>query len=101
MPFNGTDWINQPWNTTFKPFTDLFEPFGEAFYLIPITFIGVALYMKTRNPTVVSAYLIAVGVLMTGGGIFSGFIEVAKFYVIFIAIGIVGIFMSIYYMKNR
>jgi len=69
MPFNGTDWINQPWNTTFKPFTDLFEPFGEAFYLIPITFIGVALYMKTRNPTVVSAYLIAVGVLMTGGGI--------------------------------
>lgn len=100
MPINGTDLINNPWNTTFKVFTDLFQPYGGAFYLIPISFIGLALYMKTRNPVVVCAYFIAVSLLMSGGGMFSGYAQVALLYTVVCALAIVGMFMSIFFMRK-
>ena len=94
---NGTDWINHPWNTTFKVFTDLL---GMGFYLVPLSFIAVALYVKTRNPVVVSAFIWASGILLASGGIFAGYPEMALVYGVFTALGVVGVILSVFFMKK-
>jgi len=94
---NGTDFIDNPWNTTFKVFTDLL---GAGFYLVPLSFIAVALYVKTRNPTTVSAFIWASGILMASGSIFMDYPEMAIAYSIFTAFGIVGVILSVFFMKK-
>lgn len=59
---NGTNFTDQPWNTTFKAFTDLF---GDVFYLIPLAFIGGGIFVLTRDPALTSAYFMMVGILLT------------------------------------
>lgn len=98
MPFNGSDIITDPWNTTFSPFTDLFARVvgeGHLFYLVPLIFITIALYVKTRDPVMVSMFMLASGILLAGGNIFIGAIEMSGIFVIFAAIGIAGLFISL------
>lgn len=97
MPVNGTDFINNPWVTTFSPFTDLF---GTGFYLIPISFIAIALFIKTRNPVLVSAYMIASGMLFGSGNIFVGFPEMSLVYYLFAGLGLVGLVVSLFFMRK-
>jgi len=51
----SSDFTDNPWDTTFEPFIDLF---GNAFYIIPIGFIALALYMKTRSPLISSVWIL-------------------------------------------
>jgi len=97
MALNGTDLINHPWNTTFKAYTDLL---GSAFWLIPVSFIAVALFIKTRNPVLVSAYMLGSGLLLSSGNIFLGHPEMAFVYMVFTALGLVGLIVSIFFMKK-
>ena len=97
MPINGSDIINNPFNTTFKAYTDLL---GSTFWLIPVSFIAVALYVKTRNPVIVSAYILASGILLASGNIFMGTPEMVIVYIIFAVLGLVGLLLSIFFMKN-
>ena len=97
MAINGTDFINSPWATTFSPFTNLL---GAGFYLIPLSFIAVALYIKTRNPVLVSGYMIASGLLLAGGNIFLGAPEMMYVYIIFSVLGLVGLILSIFFIKE-
>jgi len=102
MPINGSDLINHPWNTTFSPFTDLFEQvagYGAIFWLIPISIIGVALYTKTREPVMISMYMIVSGALLATGNIFIGAIEMSLVFVIFAAIGFVSLFISLFFRR--
>jgi len=95
---NGTDFINHPWNTTVSPFVDLL---GNGFYLIPLSFIAVALYMKTRNFVLVSAFILASSILLVSGSIFANYPEMASVYTIFIAFGIVGVVLGLYFDIRR
>ena len=97
MALNGTDFINNPWDTTFDSFTDLF---GMGFYIIPITFIAIALYIKTRNPMLASSFIWASGILLTSGHIFMNYPEAAKIYLVFTIIGIVGTLLSLIFNKK-
>ena len=97
MAINGTDFINNPWNTTFSPFVDLL---GMGFYLIPLSFIAVALYMKTRNPAGVSVFIFVSGLLLSGGSIFANYPEMAVVYTVFTAMGFVGLVLSIFFNRN-
>lgn len=97
FPLNGSTLINQPFNTTFSPFTRLF---GEGFFIIPISVIAVALYVKTRSPVVVSAWLIGSGLLMSGGGLFLNFSEMGIVYTIISGIGVIGLFASVYFQRG-
>ena len=102
MPFNGSELIEQPWNTTFSPFTDLFEEMignGHVFYLIPLVFITVALFVKVREPAVVSMFMLATGALLATGNIFLGAINMGIIFIIFAAIGLVGLFVSLFVTK--
>jgi hypothetical protein len=103
MAINGSELIDQPWNTTFSPFTNLFDSFldgaGVLFFLVPITIIAVALYVKTREPVMVSMYLIASGALFAGSGLFIGSVSMQLVYVVVAAIGFVSLFISLFFKR--
>jgi len=94
---NGTDFVSNPWITTFSPFTDLL---GNGFFLIPVSFIGLALYIKTRNPVLVSAYLIAAGLLLSSGSMFVDYPEMAIVYTVFTVLSLIGLVLSLYFMRK-
>jgi len=100
MAINGSELIDHPWNTTFHPYLDLFQNWvgeGTIFYLVPFVFITIALFVKTRDPALTSAWMLGSGTLLAGGGIFTGAIEMSMAFTIFAAIGIAGLFISIFY----
>jgi len=97
LALNGSDFTNNPWDTVFDPFTDLF---GSAFYIIPIGFIAVALYIKTRSPLVSSVWILSSSLLMSAGNIFTDRPSVMVLYVIFTGIGIVGTIVSVFFMRK-
>lgn len=103
MPINGSEFTENPWNTTFSPFTDLFNSFlegaGVLFFLFPITVIAIALFVKTREPVMVSMYLIVAGALFSAGGLFTGSTEMQLVYVVVSAIGIVSLFISLFFKR--
>jgi len=89
---NGTQLIEDPINTIFSPFTDLL---GSSFWLIPISVIAAALYVRTRNISVVGAWLLGAGMLMSTGNIFAGYPVMLDFYLILSVIGVVSIILGI------
>lgn len=94
MAVNGTDFVSSPWDTIFDAFTDLL---GSGFYVIPLSFVAVALYVKTRNATMVSMFILASGIMLSSGNIFMGYPEVEFVYIVFTVIGIVGTVLSLYF----
>ena len=96
MPINGSDLIDQPWDTIWGTFTDIF---GGAFWLIPIGIVAAALFMKTREITVSSIWL-AVSCLLVGTAVFSEYPEIGFLYYIFTVLGLVGTIVSIFFMKE-
>jgi len=97
MAVNGTELIETPWETVLSPFTDLL---GNGFYLIPVTFIAIALYVKTRDAVLASMWVMAAGILLASGSIFTGYIEMSILYTIIAAAGVTGIVMGILYMRK-
>jgi len=96
MAINGSELIDNPWDTIWGTFTDIF---GGAFWLIPIGIIAVALFMKTREVTVTSIWLLLSTVLV-GSAVFSEHPEIGFIYFIFTVIGLVGTIVSIFFMKE-
>ncbi len=97
MALNGTDLITQPWDTVLSPFINLL---GSGFYLIPITFIALALYLKTHDTMLASSWLLASGVLLSSGAIFTGYLEMSIIYTIVVALGVTGIILNIFFMRK-
>lgn len=97
LAVNGSELIDQPWNTIFSPFVDLL---GTGFWIIPLTFICLALYVKTRDVTLVSVFMLGSGVMLSSGSIFAGYPEMALAYMIFAGLGIVGVVMGIFFMRK-
>jgi len=97
MPINGSELIDNPMTTIFSPFTDLL---GTSFWLIPLTFIAIALYVKTREVVIVSAFMLASGVMLSSGSIFAGYPEMALVYMLFSGLGIVGLIAGIFFMRK-
>ena len=97
MAVNASEIIDTPWETIFGTFTDLL---GSGFYLIPVSFLAIALYMKTKDVMVVGVWLIASGITLAGGNIFAGYIEMSTMYTIVVAIGVTGVVMEIYFMRR-
>jgi len=103
MAVNGSTWINDPWNTTFSSFTDLFEDImgvGGAFWLVPISVLCLAIYAKTENPTMVAMFMIASGALFSTGNLFTGNTSMSIMFTVFTALGITGLIGSLLYQKR-
>ena len=97
MPINGSEMIDNPWETLFSPMTDFF---GSGFWLIPLSFIAIALYVKTRNTVTVSVFLIAGSLMLASGNMFTGHPEMGFIYFIFATMGVIGVIVSIYLMRK-
>jgi len=97
MPFNGSEIIDNPFSTIFSPFTDLF---GTGFWLIPLTFMAVALYIKTKNIISVFAFLLAASALLASGSIFAGYPEMAYVYIIIGLLAIVSMVLGILFIRR-
>jgi len=102
MALNGTEFINNPWNTTFSPWTDLFNNMvgnGNVFYLFPLIILTIGVYIKTQSATMTSLFMIATGALCGTGSFFTGASTIALMFVIFTAIGFVGLFIGIIFQR--
>ena len=89
---NVTELIDQPWDTILGCFIDLF---GTPFYLIPVSVIGVVIYIKNRNMIMVSMYLLVSCGLLSGASFFTGHEEMILVYVVLFALGLAGLFYSL------
>jgi hypothetical protein len=96
MSVNGSEFIQQPWDTMWSPFIDVF---GAAFWFIPIGIVAAALFMKTREITVTSVWL-TVSCLLAGSTMFNEHPEISYIYLLFAGLGIVGTIVSLYFMKE-
>ena len=97
MPFNTSPMINDTFNTIFSPYTDLFS---NLFWLIPLTFIAVALYTRTRSLPAVFGFLVASCTLLAGGNMFIGSPEIAFLYFMFSALALVGLVLSVLFIRR-
>jgi hypothetical protein len=97
MPFNGSSISESPFDTIISPFVDLL---GAGFFVIPIAIIASALYVKTKSPITVSAFLLASGTLFTSAGLFASYPELVAVFMIVTLLGVVGMFLSIYFMRK-
>jgi hypothetical protein len=94
MAFNGSDLINHPFNTTFSAYTHFF---GMAFFIIPIAFIGAALFLKTRDIVLVSIYfMISSAFLMVGSAGF-GETQASLFFFLIMIIGVATLVYGVFY----
>lgn len=99
LNINGTDFINEPWNTSFNPYTDLFDSIvgnGSVFFLIPFVALIIGLYYKSDNPAYVAAFMIIIGTLLGTGLIFAGMIHMAIVFYIFAALGFTWLVIKLY-----
>lgn len=92
MSFNGSEAIDNPWETFSSVYTDIL---GMGFYLIPIGVIAVALYIATRTIAASSIWLMA-STLLVGTVIFADYPEMSFIYYLFTVLGLVGVIFSIY-----
>jgi len=97
MVLNGSDLIDNPLDTMMSPFTDII---GSAFWLIPIGFIGLALYIKTRNFTATSIWLMASCSILGTSNLFVDHPEMSFLYYVVSILGLVGTVISVYLMKK-
>jgi len=97
MTVNGSELIEQPFETITSSFTDLL---GPGFFLIVLVFIAVALYVKTHDLVVVTAFLLGSGVLLSAGSIFTGYGEMALLFSVVAVIGIIGLIASTFFTKQ-
>jgi len=93
---NGSDLISNPWDTIWKPFIDIF---GGGFWLIPIGTVALALYVKTREVSVSSIWLM-ISCFLVGSTVFSSHPEISFIYFVFTVIGLIGTVVSIFFMKD-
>jgi hypothetical protein len=91
---NGSDIINQPYNTTFASYIRVL---GQGWIIVPFAFIGAALFAKTRDTAIVSIYLVAIGAFIGAGSAWAGYTGAALLFFIMAALGIAALMYNVFY----
>lgn len=102
MALNGTELMNDPWGTIFSPFTNFFNDVignGQVFYLFPLVILTMGVQIKTQKPIMTSMFMIGSGALLSGGSLFWGATNMAMVFLIFAAMGLVGLFLSLIFQR--
>jgi len=103
MAVNGSDFINDPFNTTYSPWTDLFADitgFGQLFWLMPLVALTIGVYVKTEDATTTSMFMLVSGALLGSGHIFLGSADIALAFYAFATMGAVGAIISVFTNKG-
>ena len=104
MPnLNMTEFLENPWNTTYSPFTDFFQTYvgiGNVFWLFLLTIFTFGIFIKTEgNGTMASMFMIAAGATLGSANVFVGQPEMSLAFYLFAAIGIGGLFISVLFQR--
>jgi hypothetical protein len=91
---NGSDIINQPYNTTFASYIRVL---GQGWILVPFAFIGAALFAKTRDTALVAIYLIMIGAFIGAGSAWAGYTGAALLFFIMASLGIAALMYNVFY----
>ena len=91
---NGSDLINQPYNTTFMGFIRIL---GQGWIIVPFAFIGGALFMKTKDTAILSIYLIMIGAFIGAGTAWYGYTGAALMFFVMAALGIAALMYNVFY----
>lgn len=94
MVFNASDLITQPFNTTFSPYTHLF---GMTFFIIPVAFIGAALFLKTKDIALVSIYFIMMSAMLMVGASYANAMGAATFFALVAVLGVAALLYNVFY----
>ena len=103
MAVNGSNFIDNPWNTTFSPYTDLFANVvgnGQVFWLFPLIILTFGIFVKTRNPVVTSLFMITSGGILGTGSLFYGAGQLSALFYIFAGIGIAALFIGLAFQRG-
>jgi len=102
MAVNGTKLITEPFNTSYSPWTGLFDyllgdGYGMLFWFIPLIAITLAIYIKTQDYIPTTLFMISSGVLLASGDLFIGNAGSNMWiaFVIFTALGVAGMFIGL------
>lgn len=102
MALNGSEFMVDPWGTIFSCFTDFFYDIvgnGQVFYLFPLVILTIGLQIKSQSSVMTSMFMIASGALLGSAGIFTGATSIAIAFLIFSALGFVGLFLSFIFQR--
>ena len=103
MAINGSEFIDNPFNTTFSPFTDIFANVvgnGQVFWLFPVIILTFGIFVKTRNAAVTSLFMIASGGILGTGSLFVEAGQMAALFYIFSGIGIASLFLGLLFQRG-
>ena len=104
MALNGSDLINEPWNTSLQPFHQLWEEVTghpETLWVYIFVMLTFAVFMTTeRNGMATSIFMITAGSIMTTGNIFVGSGPMTIIFTIFTGIGFASMFISLYLQRR-
>jgi len=103
MAINGSDFINRPWNTTFSPYTDKFEQIfgnGNVFWLFPIIALTIAVWYKTRDPTVAGMFLMSTSGILSFSTFLAGIPELGMLFTVLVGLAI-AIVAADFILKKR
>jgi len=104
MPLNMTEFMENPWNTIYSPFTDFFQTYigvGNAFWLFLLVVFTVGIYIKTEgNAIMASMFMIASGAILGSANVFANQPEMSFAFYIFSAFGFAALFISIIYQNK-
>lgn len=94
MVFNATDLITQPFNTTFSPYTHFF---GMTFFIIPVAFIGAALFMKTRDVSLTAIYFIMLSAMLMVGASYVNALGASLTFALVAIFGVAALLYNVFY----
>jgi hypothetical protein len=95
---NGTEFINDPIGTAFKPFTDIFQHLvgnGNVFYLVPLIALTLGIWYKTDEPVMASMFMLGSGAILGAGTMTAGMESMSIVFTIFAAIGFTILIVSL------
>lgn len=94
MVFNASDLITHPFNTSFEAYTNLF---GMSFFIIPVAFIGAALFMKTRDIAITAIYFIMMSGFLLAASVYTNAPGASLVFSIVAIMGVAALLYNVFY----
>ena len=102
---NASEIITDPFGQLLHPFMGFFETVtgnGMNFWVIPLIGFALAIFVNTDyDPVPVSMFMLVSGALLSSGSIMAGLPGLPFMLIIFAAIGLTGVFVSLYLTNKR
>jgi len=103
MAPNMTHFLDDPWGTAYSPFTDFFSRLvgtGSAFWLFLLIVFTMGIFIKTRDTTVASMWMICSGAILGSANIFLNQPDMSLVFYLFAAMGVGGLFIGLIFGRD-